>query len=45
MTRNQMVIEEWLRKNRNPAPVAKLLGFQLTGFEDGVLVTREARAS
>lgn len=36
MTRNQMVIEEWLRKDRNPAPVAKLLGFQLTGFEDGV---------
>ena len=36
MTRNQMVIEEWLRKNRNPAPGAKLLGFQLTGFEDGV---------
>ena len=36
MTRNQLVIEEWLRKDRNPAPVAKLLGFQLTGFEDGV---------
>lgn len=36
MTRNQMVIEEWLRKDRNPAPVAKLLGFQLTGFDDGV---------
>lgn len=36
MTRNQKVIEEWLRKDRNPAPVAKLLGFQLTGFEDGV---------
>lgn len=36
MTRNQMVLEEWLRKNRNPAPGAKLLGFQLTGFEDGV---------
>lgn len=36
MTRNQTVIEEWLRKDRNPAPVAKLLGFQLTGFEDGV---------
>lgn len=36
MTRNQVVIEEWLRKDRNPAPVAKLLGFQLTGFEDGV---------
>ena len=36
MTRSQMVIEEWLRKDRNPAPVAKLLGFQLTGFEDGV---------
>lgn len=36
MTRNQRVIEEWLRKDRNPAPVAKLLGFQLTGFDDGV---------
>lgn len=36
MTRNQRVIEEWLRKDRNPAPVAKLLGFQLTGFEDGI---------
>lgn len=36
MTRNQTVIEEWLRKDRNPAPVAKLLGFQVTGFEDGV---------
>lgn len=31
-----MVIEEWLRKDRNPAPVAKLLGLQLTGFEGGV---------
>ena len=36
MTRNQMVIEGWLRKDRNPAPGAKLLGFQLTGFDDGV---------
>lgn len=36
MTRNQMVLEKWLRRDRNPAPVAKLLGFQLTGFEDGV---------
>lgn len=36
MTRSQMVIEEWLRKDRNPGPVAKLLGFQLTSFEDGV---------
>ncbi|HET9227687.1 MAG TPA: PaaI family thioesterase [Thermoanaerobaculia bacterium] len=36
MTRNQLVIEEWLEKDRNPAPVAKLLGFQLTGFENGV---------
>jgi len=36
MTRNRMVIEEWLRKDRNPAPAAKLLGFQLTDFEDGV---------
>lgn len=36
MTRNQRVIEKWLRKDRNPAPAAKLLGFQLTGFEDGV---------
>ncbi|MFP5287839.1 MAG: PaaI family thioesterase, partial [Thermoanaerobaculia bacterium] len=36
MTRNQTVIEEWLRKDRNPAPVAKLLGFRLTGFEEGV---------
>ena len=36
MTRSQTVIEEWLRKDRNPAPVAKLPGFQLTGFEDGV---------
>lgn len=36
MTRNQMVIEKWLRMDRNPAPVAKLPGFQLTGFEDGV---------
>lgn len=37
MTRNQMVIEKWLRKDRNPAPVAKLPGLQLTGFEDGVV--------
>jgi|SRR5689334_16098302 len=36
MTRNQMVVEEWLRKDRNPAPAAKLMGFQLTDFEDGV---------
>lgn len=36
MTRNQVVIEEWLEKDRNPSPVAKLLGFQLTGFENGV---------
>lgn len=36
MTRNQMVLEEWLRKDRNPAPGAKLLGFRLTDFEDGV---------
>lgn len=36
MTRNQSVIEEWLRKDRNPAPVAKLTGFQLTRFESGV---------
>lgn len=35
MTRYQAVIEEWLKKDRNPAPVAKLLGFQLTGFENG----------
>ncbi|HWM94054.1 MAG TPA: PaaI family thioesterase [Thermoanaerobaculia bacterium] len=36
MTRYQTAIEEWLRKDRNPAPVAKLAGFQLTGFEDGI---------
>jgi uncharacterized protein (TIGR00369 family) len=36
MTRYQELIEEWLRKDRNPAPVAELIGFQLTGFEDGV---------
>ena len=36
MTRSQTVIEEWLRKDRNPAPAAKLMGFQLTDFEDGV---------
>lgn len=36
MTRSQVVIEEWLEKDRNPAPIAKLLGFQLTGFENGV---------
>ena len=36
MTRNQTVLEKWLRKDRNPAPGAKLLGLQLTGCEDGV---------
>jgi len=36
MTRYQELIEGWLRKDRNPAPVAGLLGFQLTSFEGGV---------
>ena len=36
MTRYQELIDAWLRKDRNPAPVAELVGFQLTGFEDGV---------
>lgn len=36
MTRYQSVVEEWLQKDRNPAPVAKLIGLQLTDFEDGV---------
>ena len=35
MTRNQELIEAWLSKDRNPAPVAELVGFQLTAFEDG----------
>ena len=35
-TRYQELIDAWLRKDRNPAPVAELIGFQLTGFADGV---------
>lgn len=36
MTRHQELIDAWLRKDHNPAPVADLVGFQLTGFKDGV---------
>lgn len=36
MTRYQELIDAWLRKDRSPAPVAELVGFQLTGFADGV---------
>lgn len=36
MTRYQALIDAWLRKDHNPAPVGVLAGFQLTAFEEGV---------
>lgn len=36
MTRYQALIDGWLTKDHNPAPVADLVGFQLTGFKDEI---------
>jgi uncharacterized protein (TIGR00369 family) len=35
MTQYQSVIEAWLAGRLDPAPVATLVGFRLTAFEDG----------
>jgi uncharacterized protein (TIGR00369 family) len=35
MTRFQELIDGWLRKDRNPAPMAELSGLRLTEFDGG----------
>jgi len=37
MTVYQKIIQSWLAGLSEPAPVATLVGFRLTGFEDGVI--------
>ncbi|HEX7183052.1 MAG TPA: PaaI family thioesterase [Thermoanaerobaculia bacterium] len=36
MTRFQKLIDAWVRGERNPAPIAELVGFRLASFTDGV---------
>lgn len=36
MTRFQQLIDDWIEGRSEPAPVAGLIGFRLTSFEDGV---------